>query len=98
MNVPLLSRDWGCPNCDSAARTVDAKVPMHPCRGLAGLLTPLVPHGTKAKHTAVERQDYIGGELVQTDANGRPVMSVLTETEDSLSTTVFAPTARVQAV
>lgn len=94
MSVPLLHRTWACPSCDAAARTVDAKTPMHPCKGLAGLLAPLVPAGEKAKHTAVERQDFIGKEDVQYDALGRPMMSVQTETNDSLSTTVFAPAAR----
>lgn len=94
MNVPLLSRVWACPSCDSAARTVDTKTPMHPCKGLAGLMVPLVPEGQRAKHTAVERQDWIGKELVQYDSNGRPTMSVQTETADSLSTTVYSPTAR----
>lgn len=94
MSVPLLHRTWACPSCDAAARTVDSKTPMHPCKGLAGLLAPLVPAGQRAKHTAVERGDWIGRELVQFDANGRPMMSVQTETDDSLSTTVFAPTAQ----
>lgn len=96
MDVPLLSRTWFCPSCDSAARTVDQKTPMHPCKGLAGLMAPLVPEGQRAKHTAVEREDWIGKELVQYDARGRPMMSVRTETDDSLSTTVFSPTARMQ--
>jgi hypothetical protein len=96
-SVPLLSRHWYCPSCDSAARTVDYKTPMHPCKGLAGLLTPLVPVGEKAKHTAVERGDWIGTEKIQYDGNGRPVMSVVTETDDSLSTTVFAPTATLES-
>lgn len=95
-SVPLLSRNWACPNCDSAARTVDAKTPMHPCKGLAGLMVPLVPEGRKAKHTAVERGDWIGKEQVQYDGNGRPMMSVVTETEDSLSTTVYSPVATME--
>jgi hypothetical protein len=93
MDVPLLSRTWGCPSCDSAARTFDAKTPMHPCKGLAGLLAPLIPAGQKGNHVAVEREDWIGKEMVQYDGHGRPVMSIRTETEDSLSSTVFAPTA-----
>lgn len=97
MDVPLLSRTWVCPSCDSAARTVDAKTPMHPCKGLAGLLAPLVPEGQRAKHTAVEREDFIGRERVQFDAHGRPMMAVRTETEDSLSSTVFSPVATLEA-
>ncbi len=93
MSVPLLHRTWFCPSCDAAARTVDSKTPMHPCAGLAGLVAPLLPEGQRGQHTAVEREDWIGRELVQYDGNGRPMMSVRTETEDSLSTTVYAPTA-----
>lgn len=90
----LLERRWECPNCESAAVTVDAKTPMHPCGGLAGLLTPLVPAGQKCKVEAVEREDYIGDELVQVDGNGRPVMAVVTTREDGQDCRVFAPTAQ----
>ena len=89
----LLDRRWECPNCESAAVTVDAKTPMHPCGGLAGLLTPLVPAGQKCKVEAVEREDYIGRELVQTDGNGRPVMAVVTTRDDGQDCMVLAPTA-----
>lgn len=95
-SVPLLHRNWVCPSCDAAARTVDAKIPMHHCKGLAGLMAPLVVEGEKAKHTAVERGDWVGRESVQYDDNGRPMMAVRTETEDSLSSTVFAPTATLE--
>lgn len=96
-SVPLLSRTWACPSCDSVARTVDAKTPMHPCKGLAGLMAPLVPEGQRANHVAVERGDWIGRESVQLNADGRPIMAITTETDDSLSTTVFAPTAQASA-
>lgn len=95
--VPLLHRVWACPSCDAAARTVDAKIPMHPCKGLAGLMAPLVPEGERAKHTAVEREDFIGKERVQRDSNGRPMMAIRTETADSLSSTVFSPVATLEA-
>lgn len=93
MNVPLLHRTWVCPSCDAAARTVDSKTPMHPCRGMAGLMIPLIPEGEQGRHLPVEREDWIGKEMVQYDLEGRPVMAVQTETADSLSTTVYAPTA-----
>jgi hypothetical protein len=67
---------------------------MHRCRGLAGLLVPLIPDGTKAKLTVVEREDYIGRELAQTDAEGRPVMAVTTTRDDGQDCTVYAPCAR----
>lgn len=89
-----MAQLWHCPNCDSAARTVDAKIPYHPCRGLAGLMAPLVRDGERAKVVAVEREDYVGNELVQTDANGRPVMAVVTTRDDGQDCRVLAPTAQ----
>lgn len=90
----MLERLWECPNCTSSARTVDAKQPMHPCAGLAGLMVPLVVRGTDCKVEAVEREDYVGDELVQTDGNGRPVMAAVTTRDDGQDCTVFAPTAQ----
>lgn len=94
MTVPILQKRWECANqCGSTARTGDGKTPMHPCKNMAGLMTPLVPEGIAAKVEAVERQDFIGREQVQTDANGRPVMAVVTTRDDGQDCTVFAPTA-----
>lgn len=89
-----LERHWSCPNCDSAAVTVDAKTPMHRCASLAGLLVPLVPDGQRCKVEAVEREDYVGRELVQTDGNGRPVMAVVTTRDDGQDCTVYPATAQ----
>lgn len=93
MASPLLNRRWNCPNCDSQAVTVDSKTPMHPCGGMAGLMVPLTPAGQRCKVEAVEREDYVGRELVQTDGNGRPVMAVVTTRDDGQDCTVFAPIA-----
>ncbi len=91
----VLRRRWHClgKGCDSAAVTVDAKTPMHPCRAVGGLMVPLVPEGTRGKIEAVERGDWVGRELVQTDADGRPVMAVVTTREDGQDCTVYPPTA-----
>lgn len=89
-------RDWECPRCDVTDRTAH-NVPnrFHICRGLAGLQAPLVPKGSGARLVAVEREDYIGGEMVQTDGHGRPIMSVRVERPDgSNDAVVYAPTAR----
>jgi hypothetical protein len=88
-------RHWVCPNCTVRARTTrpDAPVPYHACKGLRGLTAPLVPAGTRCKVEAVERQDYAGGELVQTDADGRPYMSVITTRDDGQDCAVLVPTA-----
>lgn len=84
---------WVCPNCTSSAWTVDTQIPYHPCTGLAGLMAPLVRVGERAKVEAVEREDYVGGELVQTDGNGRPVMAVVTTRDEGQDCMVLAPTA-----
>lgn len=94
LGVPLIERHWLCPNCPSAAITRDGKTPMHPCRGLAGLMVPLVPEGVRCKVEAVERGDYIGAELVQTDRNGRPVMAAVTTRDDGQDCAVYAPLAQ----
>lgn len=92
--ILLLEKQWVCPNCESNAVTRDSKTPMHPCRGLTGLMVPLVPEGTKCKVEAVEREDYIGSELVQTDGAGRPVMAAVTTRDDGMDCAVFAPMAQ----
>lgn len=60
------------------------------------MTVPMVPSGIKAKVTRREREDYIGDENVQLDADGRPVMSIAVEQDDgTTNTVVFAPTARL---
>lgn len=70
----------------------------HACPGQAGMTVPMVPAGVRAKVTRQEREDYIGGEFVQLDRNGRPVMSIAVERDDGVvDTVVFAPTAQISA-
>jgi hypothetical protein len=96
--VPLLAAPehrWECPNCDltSVTREAQPHTRFHSCPGLAGLSAPMVPAGTRCKVEALEREDYVAGELVETDGNGRPVMSVQTTRDDGTDLAVFAPTA-----
>jgi len=56
-------------------------------------MTPMVPKGTRAGVRVIERPDYVGRELVQTNANGRPIMAVTVERDDGMDCTVLAPTA-----
>jgi hypothetical protein len=93
--VLIAERLWNCPNCTLRARTTrpDAPMPFHTCRGLKGLNAPLVPAGTRCKVEAVEREDYIGRELVTTDGEGRPIMRVETTRNDGNDVAVFAPCA-----
>jgi hypothetical protein len=53
----------------------------------------MLPAGVRAKISVNEREDYINGDLVQRDENGRPIMSITTEREDGIDCVAFAPTA-----
>lgn len=95
MSVPLLSteRRWECPNCPATAVTREARphTEFHHCRGLVGLWSPMVAAGTRCKVEAREREDYVGREMVRTDGEGRPVMSVVTTRDDGTDCAVYAP-------
>jgi hypothetical protein len=84
---------WSCPNCDAQAVTYSTRLPHHNCPHIPGLMSPLIKAGVRAKVEAVEREDYIGDELVQLDANGRPIMSVITTRDDGQDCAIYAPTA-----
>lgn len=96
--VPLLAAEshWECPKCTAVhvTRLAQPHAPMHQCKGMAGLLVPYVPAGSRAKVTGHEREDYIGGEMVQLDGEGRPVMSVTIEDDNHQDAVVYAATAR----
>jgi hypothetical protein len=64
---------------------------MHQCRN--GLLAPMVPAGTSCKVETIEREDYVNGELVQTDNEGRPVMSTVITRDEGQDCVVYASTA-----
>lgn len=94
----LPVHEWECPSCArrSITRELVPQARPHPCAGRLGLQVPMVPAGTRARHVVVEREDYIGDELVQlAPENGRPVMAVVTEHADGRrDAAVYAPTAR----
>jgi len=95
----LREQRWECPNCDLTEVTHEATphTRFHACRGLRGLTAPMVPAGTKCKIEAHEREDYIGKEMVQTDGEDRPVMSVITTRDQGQDCTVYAPCATARA-
>ena len=100
MPIPILGGGkvcWYCPNCDAEActGTTSTDIPFHPCSKLGAIMTPLIRVGEKAKVEAKEREDYIGDEQVQTDANGRPVMSVVVTRDEGQDCTVFPPSATI---
>lgn len=97
------SVEWGCAHCPARARTSQAghHVRFHTCRGggaMAGLWAPMARVGVRCEIRAVEREDYIGREDVQTNAHGRPVMSVITTRDDGQDCAAYAPcaTARME--
>jgi hypothetical protein len=89
---------WECPNCDHTE--VTTKTPkgawFHACRGLKGLNAPMVLAGTSCKVEALEREDYIGRDMVHTDGDGRPVMSVRTTRDEGTDLAVLAPCVNVK--
>jgi len=97
-DVALLAaeRRWECGKCTAThvTRLAGPHAPMHPCKGMRGLLIPYVPAGSRVKVTANEREDWIGREVVQADGEGRPVMSVTAEFGDHVDAVVYAPAAR----
>ncbi len=90
---------WECPNCTSTHVTREAQphTPFHACSGLRGLTAPFVPAGTDCKVEAVERDDWVGKELVQADGEGRPVMAVVTTRNDGQDCAVLAPCATARS-
>jgi hypothetical protein len=88
--VLLPKTRWVCVSCDFQHESY--QTPMHPCAGLRGLMTTMVPEGTGGKHVIREREDYINGEDVQYH-EGRPVMAVETHRNDGMDATVYAPRA-----
>lgn len=102
MATPILAtvRYWTCPACNVRDVTNNPRphTQFHACAGAGGMTVPMVPEGTKAKITRQEREDYVGNELVQTDADGRPVMAIAVERNDDVTdVVVFAPTARAMS-
>ncbi len=102
MAAVLLDREprqWVCTHCPVTAITPwSTPNRFHHCPGLAGITAPMVPAGSGARTYTVERQDYVRGEIVQYDDNGRPIMSVITERPDgSNDVAVLAPTAHWSA-
>jgi len=90
---------WVCPNCSQQSVTHEARphIRYHTCFGLRGLSAPFVQAGVKCKVEARDREDYVGKDIVQTDAYGRPVMSIVTTRDDGQDCMVLAPTATMRA-
>ena len=102
MAVPILGREtrWSCPNCTTEDVTTESRphTRFHICKGMLGLTAPMVVAGTSCKIERRDREDYVRGEQVTKDANGRPVMSIVVTRDDGQDCVVFAPTALARAM
>lgn len=89
---------WVCPNCSMTDTTHESRPhsQFHTCVGLRGLTAPFVQAGVRCKVVAHDREDYVANEIVQTDAYGRPVMSIVTTRDDGEDCVVFAPTSTMR--
>jgi hypothetical protein len=93
--IQPTERRWVCPNC-TATDVTHEHLPhsrMHNCRGLLGMLVPMVEDGTHCKIELVEREDYTNGDDVLLAPDGVPYMSAVTTREDGNDTTVYAACA-----
>lgn len=92
-----LYKYWYCPNCNAEARSLktDSKKAFHPCPKIPGLMSPMLIKGQSGKIVARVREDYVGKELVQCDANGRPIMSVVVTRDEGEDVAVYPGTAQM---
>lgn len=91
----LPEHRWECLACEvtSVTRETEPHSRLHPCRGARGLMIPMVPVGTRGQVTLVEREDYVGGEIIQRDGEGRPTAFAVLTRDDGQDVVAYAPTA-----
>jgi hypothetical protein len=91
--------DWECPECGAAERVSPPLPPngvrMHTCPRLHYITAPLVRAGADCRLVAVEREDYLAGEIQTRGDDGRAYMAVRTDYADGRNdVAVHAPLAR----
>ncbi len=100
MTVPIVApvHRWYCPRCKAEDVTTEARphTRFHTCPKFGFMSVPMVPAGTKAKIEVNEREDYVGKELVQYNADGRPIMNAVITRDEGTDVAVYAPTATAQ--
>ncbi len=86
---------WGCSRCTGTTRTPAGQpgTPLHRCGGLAGMTIPYVEAGKRADVQLVQREDYVGGDMVQVDADGRVWAAARVTRDDGEDVAVYAPCA-----
>jgi hypothetical protein len=97
--LPPPTHRWYCDRCTQTDVTHEVRPHFryHACPGYRGLSAPFILEGTKAKVEVREPEDYVGRNLPQTDADGRPVAAVVTTRDDGQDTLVLAPTLVIKA-
>lgn len=95
-----VRQEWRCPNCglEEITRPLPPNaVRFHPCPRLHMLKAPLVLAGTDCKVEAIEREDYLGGEVQRTGDDGKPYGGVRTVRADgSNDFAAYAPLAQAR--
>jgi hypothetical protein len=98
---------WECPSCNVQDVTYEARphTRFHSCGAQGGLTVPFVQLDGRelvknsVRHVVKEREDYLADDIPHRDADGRVVMSVVTEYKDGSSDcTVYAPTSVVRSL
>lgn len=91
---------YACDRCTIRARvaSADTRVPMHNCPGRALMSIPLIREGERADVRLVERDDYVNGDDVRKDAEGRVFMRCeVTRADGHTDVWVYCPTAYASA-
>jgi len=96
--VDLIPPDqvWVCAHCSTRIRTKGhgTTTPLHECSAHGGFRLPMLAEGERGDLRLVEREDYVGTEDVQVDADGRPIMRAeLTREDGHTDVWAYAPTA-----
>lgn len=88
-------RHWLCRNCGGEHRTQRAgpHTPMHQCPRLRGVWAPYLETHVNGRLELVERGDYVGADIPQTDGEGRPVAQVVTHRDNGRDCIILAPCA-----
>lgn len=76
-----------------AVRPGETAQRFHPCPAQGGLTTPLKPAGVRCRVRAVDRDDYVGREIVQRGRDGQQPMAFVTDRDDGNDCVALAPMA-----
>lgn len=100
MSIPVIQSitDWRCPACGKTSQTKEVRPHqrMHTCPRMGGLTTPMVRAGTSAKIERLDREDYVGDEVVTRDDEGKVVMGLRVVRDNGQDAVVFAPAATLR--